>query len=66
MLITNPNTSSLTGDIHKRQAAELLAHILQYQQLEIHVGRASGDAAANYCADFIEQFAKRTAAMTKP
>jgi aspartate/tyrosine/aromatic aminotransferase len=65
MLITNPTSSTLSGeDTHKRQAAELLVHILQFQQVGSIAG-TSGSSAAAWCADFIEQFAKRTAAMTQ-
>jgi hypothetical protein len=63
MLITHPTTSTLATDPHKRQAAELLVHMLQFQQIETYISKSGGNSAADYCADFIEKFAERTKAM---
>jgi fructoselysine-6-P-deglycase FrlB-like protein len=50
--------SVLFNDKPKLQAVEVLMHVLQYQTVA-SVGQGSGESAAQYCAEFIEELAKR-------
>lgn len=63
--ITSSGASIFTQDKAKRQAAEVLMHLLEHQQLQsVHL--SDGAAAASFCADFIEALAPRLEKASKP
>jgi hypothetical protein len=63
MLLDNSVQGPFVDNKNRRVAAELLVHILQFQNVESNIGKDTGKAAGDWCADFIEQFAKRLDAM---
>jgi hypothetical protein len=55
-------TSVFSEDKHRRQAAELLVHVIEHQPGIITASQGA-DGAANFCADFIETLSKRLQSM---
>jgi hypothetical protein len=58
MRLTDANSSFFSDDSPRFQAAQLLVHLLEHQEIP-HLGTHKGTDAADFCADFIEQFSKR-------
>jgi hypothetical protein len=58
MRLTDANSSFFSNDSPRFQAAQLLVHLLEHQEIA-HLGTHKGSDAADFCADFIEQFSKR-------